>query len=64
MTIVDTPGFAASEDQEKQNERVDELITALKNQIKEANLIIILIKGTQDSLDLAFVQTLHNLILS
>ena len=64
MTIVDTPGFADSEAREKQNERVDELITALKNQIKEANLIVILIKGTQDSLDPAFVQMLHRLISS
>ena len=64
MTIVDTPGFANSEGREIQNERADELITALKNQVKEANLIIILIKGTQDSLDLEFVQTLRDLILS
>ena len=62
MTIVDTPGFADSEAREKQNERADELITVLKNQVIEANAILILIKGTQNNLDLAFVQTIRDLI--
>ena len=62
LTIVDTPGFDDSEGPESQNELVDEMMNVLKYEVKEANALIILIKGTETRFDSAFQQTIRDMI--
>ena len=57
FTIVDTPGFGDSEG--KEMEYVDKMLEILKTTIKEANAVVLLLNGEEESLDYAFEQTVR-----
>ena len=59
FTVVDTPGFGDSEGQETENELIDEMLDVLKNTVKEANALVLLLNGEEERFDYAFQQIIR-----
>ena len=57
FTIVDTPGFGDSENDD--NELIDEMMDVLKNTVEGANAIIILRNGEEIRFDAALQQMIR-----
>ena len=68
FTVVDTPGFGDSEGQETENELIDEMLDVLKNTVKEANALVLLLNGEEERLtrssrqDIKLKKTCHLLL--
>ena len=58
FTIVDTPGFGDSQGQETEDELTEEMMNVLKNTIKEANALVLLLNGEEERFDYAFQRTI------
>ena len=61
FTIVDTPGFGDSQGQETEDELTEEMMNVLKNTIKEANALVLLLNGEEERFDYAFQRTIKYL---
>ena len=59
FTVVDTPGFGDSEGHETENTLINEMMNVLKNTIKGANALVLLLNGEQERFDYAFQQTIR-----
>ena len=49
FTVIDTPGFGDTEDMD--NEHMDEMIAALKENIATTNVFLLVFKGTNERFD-------------
>ena len=59
FTVVDTPGFGDSEGKDEENDLIDGMMNFLKNNVTEANAIILLINGKGERFDYAYQQTIR-----
>ena len=58
-TIVDTPGFGDSKGPTIENDLIDGMLNFLKDTVKEANAIVLLLNGKQERFQYAFQQTIR-----
>ena len=59
FTVVDTPGFGDSEGPDEENNLIDGMMNFLKNTVKKANAIVLLLNGEQERFQYAFQQTIR-----
>ena len=59
FTVVDTPGFGDSKGQEVEDDLIDGMMNFLKNTIKKANAIVLLLNGKQERFHYAFQRTIR-----
>ena len=59
FTIVDTPGFGDSKGPTIENDLIDGMLNFLKETVKEANAIVLLLNGKQERFQYAFQQTIR-----
>ena len=59
FTIVDTPGFGDSDNDD--NKLIDEMMDVLKNVIKGANAIVLLVNGGGERFDASFQQMMREM---
>merc|ERR1719295_1483248 len=59
FTVVDTPGFGDSDQDD--NDLIDEMMTTLKDAVKSANTLMLLIKGDQTRFNTALQQMLREM---
>ena len=59
FTIVDTPGFGDSDNDD--NILIDEMMDILKNIIKGANVILLLVNGGQERFDASLQQMMREM---
>ena len=50
FSLIDTPGFTDGYDYEEESRFIDETMSALKNDIRSINVVILLVKGTDHTL--------------
>ena len=62
FTIVDTPGFGDSDGNEEQDKLIKEMMTVLKDDLKEANTFLLLMKGTSTRFDAEFQKIIRLMI--
>ena len=62
FTIVDTPGFGDSDDED--DKLIDEMMEVLTDEIVGANSIVLLINGEKERFDSAFQQMLREMQVS
>ena len=61
MTIVDTPGFSDSGGSDEQNKLIKEMMTVLNNDIKGANALLILMKGSMNRINSGFQKAINDM---
>ena len=61
MTIVDTPGFSDSGGSDEQNKLIKEMMTVLNNDVKGANALLILMKGSMNRINSGFQKAIINM---
>ena len=59
FTVVDTPGFGDSKGPTIENDLIDGMLNFLKDTVKEANAIVLLLNGKQERFQYAFQQTIR-----
>ena len=59
FTVVDTPGFGNSRGTDVENDLIDGMMNFLKNTVKKANAIVLLLNGEQERFHYAFQQTIR-----
>ena len=59
FTVVDTPGFGDSKGPTIENDLIDGMLNFLKETVKEANAIVLLLNGKQERFQYAFQQTIR-----
>jgi len=62
FTLVDTPGFGDSQGEDYQRELFDEMINVLKNDLKDATTLILLIKGTETRFNAGFQKNIELMV--
>lgn len=62
FTVIDTPGFGDSDGE--QNELIDEMTGVLKDTVKGANAIVLLVKGTSNGLTSGLQQMIREMQVS
>ena len=61
MTIVDTPGFSDSGGASEQNKLIKEMMTILNNDVKGANALLIVMKGSMNRIDAGFQKAINHM---